>query len=173
MSQQAKTQRIRDTISRSRFVIAETNDDLRGLTHFALESFGAGDIIEVRDGRGVISAVATNRADVAIIGWRMWPVDGPTTVSYLRGSRAIPLSRLPIIVIAEREDVWNVIAAKILRVDDFIVWPMSARFLCGRVAQAILWGLSSCDPRSPRQMQLPAPHADRGIPLPANEVTVN
>lgn len=129
---------VRKVVAGSNFIVADNSGYLRSLTRFALESYGAHSILEARDGAQVVDFLRLTHADALIMAWRMWPIDGPTTVCYLRDPANSPAPDLPIIVLSNRGDVADVGAARLLGVDGFLAWPLSARALCTGVAMAMV-----------------------------------
>lgn len=147
---------VRRVVARSNFIIADNSGYLRGLMRFALEAYGAGGILEARDGAQIVDFLRLTHADALITAWRMWPIDGPTTICYLRGAPTSPNRQLPIIVLGNSDDLQGGVVAKVLGVNEFLTWPQSAHSLCTKVVAAMRQAAVAASP-----VALPAPSSSR------------
>jgi two-component system chemotaxis response regulator CheY len=100
-----------------------------------LKKIGFTDVDEAKDGREALGKLREKQYGLVISDWNMAPMTG---FELLQAIRAIPeLNRLPFIMVTAEARTQNVIAAKQVGVDNYIVKPFSAETLRAKVSAVL------------------------------------
>ena len=120
-----------------RVLLADDNPHMRAIVMTLLESFGVNQVREVRDGSEGLVVLRDWPADLAIVDYKMAPMDG---VGFTRQVRATASSRtayLPIIMMTGHSARARVLDARDAGVTEFIAKPVNAKTLLNRIYSVI------------------------------------
>jgi CheY-like chemotaxis protein len=120
-----------------RILLADDNPHMRAIVMTLLHSFGVTQVREAGDGSHALMHLQTWPADLAIVDFKMAPMDG---VEFTRQVRLGPDSRnayLPIIMMTGHSAKARVEEARDAGVTEFIVKPITAKTLLNRVSAVI------------------------------------
>ena len=118
-------------------LLADDNPHMREIVGVLLNNYGIKNIRAVQDGGAGLNALRTWQADLAIVDFKMEPVDG---VEFTRRVRNSPESRnpyLPIIMMTGHSGRARVYEARDAGVTEFVVKPVNARTLLDRIMAVI------------------------------------
>jgi len=120
-----------------RVLLVDDNWHMRSIAITLLESFGITQIRDVESGAEGIKVAQAWPADVALVDFKMEPMNG---VQFTRTIRNAPNSRnpyLPIIMMTGHSAIVRVMEARDAGVTEFIAKPLSARTLLNRLNSVI------------------------------------
>ncbi len=126
-----------DQLSALKVLVADDNVHLRAIVVSILGGVGITRVEECDDGAKALKFLRNWSPDIAIVDFRMNPVDG---VEFTRTVRNAPDStnpELPIIMLTGYADKTRVCEARDAGVTEFIVKPVTARALFDRVNAVI------------------------------------
>ena len=118
-------------------LLADDNPHMREIVVVLLNNYGIKNIRAVHDGGAGLNMLRTWQADLAIVDFKMEPVDG---VEFTRRVRNSPESRnpyLPIIMMTGHSGRARVYEARDAGVTEFVVKPVNARTLLDRIMAVI------------------------------------
>ena len=118
-------------------LLADDNPHMREIVGVLLSNFGIKNVRAVHDGRQALEILRQWQPDVAIVDFKMEPMDG---VEFTRHVRNSPDSRnpyLPIIMMTGHSARARVFEARDAGVTEFVVKPVNARTLLDRVMAVI------------------------------------
>ena len=118
-------------------LLADDNPHMREIVGVLLANFGIKNVRAVHDGRQALDILRHWQPDVAIVDFKMEPMDG---VEFTRHVRNAPESRnpyLPIIMMTGHSARARVFEARDAGVTEFVVKPVNARTLLDRVMAVI------------------------------------
>ena len=118
-------------------LLADDNPHMREIVGVLLNNFGIKNIRAVRDGGQGLEILKVWQPDLAIVDFKMEPVDG---VEFTREVRNSPNSRnpyLPIIMMTGHSARSRVYEARDSGVTEFVVKPVNARTLLDRIMAVI------------------------------------
>ena len=122
---------------RLRVLIADDNAYMRSILATILKGLGVQDIREAPDGGQALKILADWPADLAVIDYRMSPVDGLEFTKVIRTDPASPNVYLPIIMVTGYSDLNRVIGAREAGVTELIVKPVTAEAVISRIDAVI------------------------------------
>lgn len=120
-----------------RIIMADDNPHMRAIVMTLLQSYGVTQVREAGDGAEAIAVLRDWPADLAIVDFKMAPMDG---VAFTREVRKAPDSRnpyLPIIMMTGHSAKSRVEEARDAGVTEFIVKPVTAKTLLNRIYAVI------------------------------------
>jgi len=103
-----------------------------------LKSIGVTKLREVADGSAALEALNARPADLAIVDFRMLPVDGVTFTQLIRTAPDSPNPFLPIIMMTGHSERRRVAQARDAGVTEFLVKPVTPLALLTRIQSIIL-----------------------------------
>lgn len=121
-----------------RILLVDDNQHMRAIVSAVLAGVGVRHLREARDGAEALAALRDWPADVAIVDFQMFPIDG---VEFTRMVRNAPDSRnpyLPIVMMTGHSEMARVVEARDAGVTEFIVKPVTAKSLLERL-QAVIY----------------------------------
>ncbi|MBF0246598.1 MAG: response regulator [Alphaproteobacteria bacterium] len=119
------------------FLIVDDNAFMRTIIKRILRTFGAEDIQEAHDGAQALSILNSWKPDIIFADWEMQPFDGMEFTRKIRQSESPELTFVPIIMVSSYSEFWRIAEARDAGVTEFLVKPISARTLVGRVIKVI------------------------------------
>jgi len=121
-----------------RVLLADDNQHMRAIVMTVLVGVGVRHVRESRDGAEALNVLRDWPADVAIIDFQMFPVDG---VEFTRLVRTAPDSKnpyLPIVMMTGHSERSRVVEARDAGVTEFIAKPLTAKSVLERL-QAVIY----------------------------------
>ncbi len=121
-----------------RVLLVDDNQHMRAIVTTVLTGVGVKQIREVRDGAEALDALREWSADLAIVDFQMFPLDG---VEFTRMVRNAPDSRnpyLPIIMMTGHSERYRVMEARDAGVTEFVAKPLTAKSVLERI-QAVIY----------------------------------
>ena len=121
-----------------RVLIADDNAHMRAIVAAVLKSVDIQHIREARDGAEALSALRQWPTDVAIVDFRMEPVDGVEFTRLVRQSPDSVNPFLPIVMLTGYADRGRVMEARDSGVTELVVKPVTAKAVISRL-QAVIF----------------------------------
>ena len=118
-------------------LLVDANPFMRRIMGSVLRLFGATEICESADGAAAFEDAKRFVPDLVITEFAMTPVDGLELARLLRRSEATPNRYVPIIMVTAYSEVHNVVAARDVGVNEFVIKPLSGRSLMTRIEQVV------------------------------------
>lgn len=119
-----------------RFLIIEDNVNMIGLVRSILQALGAKRVYEAADAKTGLDLIPVVQPDIVICDWQMEPMSGLELVCLIRDEKsASPF--VPIIMLTAHSEIERVKEARDCGVNEFLVKPISARTLYGRISTII------------------------------------
>ena len=118
-------------------LIVDDQEFILNLVREMLRVLGAETILEARDGEEAWEVLQSNSVDLMLIDWYMKPVDGVTLVKRVRNDKKSPNPYLPIIMMSGFSERLRIIKARDSGINEFVVKPLSAKALFGRIVNVI------------------------------------
>lgn len=122
---------------RLRVLVVDDNQHMRAIIVTVLKGLGVRMITEATDGSHAMEALREYPIDVAIVDYRMDPMDGLAFTQIVRQSSDSPNPYLPIIMVTGYSDKHRVIGAREAGVTELIVKPVTAEALISRLNAVI------------------------------------
>ncbi len=119
-------------------LLADDNPNMRAIVSAMLKSVGVGRVREVDDGAAALEALKARPADMAIVDFRMLPVDGVTFTQLIRTAPDSPNPYMPIIMMTGHSEKRRVTEARDAGVTEFVAKPVNAPALLARIEAVIL-----------------------------------
>jgi len=119
-------------------LLADDNPNMRSIVFAMLKSIGVTRLREVNDGSAALEALNARPADLAIIDFKMLPVDGVTFTQRVRTAPDSPNPYLPIIMMTGHSEKRRVAQARDAGVTEFLVKPVTPLALLTRIQSVIL-----------------------------------
>lgn len=121
-----------------RVLLVDDNQHMRAIVTTVLAGVGVRHVRETRDGAEALEALRDWPADLAIVDFQMFPLDG---VEFTRLVRTAPDSRnpyLPVIMMTGHSERSRVCEARDAGVTEFVAKPLTARAVLERI-QAVIY----------------------------------
>lgn len=120
-----------------RVVLADDNAHMRSIVSAVLKSIGIKDIREARNGAEALSLLCEGPSDVAVVDFRMEPIDGVEFTRLVRTAKDSKNPYLPIIMLTGYADRTRVVEARDAGVTELIVKPVTASAVISRLNAVI------------------------------------
>jgi CheY-like chemotaxis protein len=121
-----------------RVLLVDDNQHMRAIVTTVLAGVGVRHVRETRDGAEALGVLREWPADLAIVDFQMYPLDG---VEFTRMVRNAPDSKnpyLPIIMMTGHSERSRVMDARDAGVTEFVVKPLTAKAVLDRI-QAVIY----------------------------------
>lgn len=118
-------------------LVADDNQNMRAIVVEVLKSVGVRQIRECRDGEEALKYLSDFAPDVAIVDFRMSPIDGVEFTRKVRGDESNSSQFLPIIMLTAYADRGRVMEARDAGVSELIVKPVTAKAVITRLNAVI------------------------------------
>ncbi len=121
-----------------RVLLVDDNQHMRAIVTTVLSGVGVKHVRETRDGSEALEALRDWPADLAIVDFQMFPLDG---VEFTRMVRNAPDSKnpyLPIIMMTGHSEKSRVVEARDAGVTEFVAKPLTAKAVLDRI-QAVIY----------------------------------
>lgn len=119
-------------------LLVDDNPNMRAIVSTMLKSVGVGRVREVDDGAAALAALKDRPADLAIVDFKMLPVDGVTFTHLIRTAKDSPNPYLPIIMMTGHSDKRRVTEARDAGVTEFVTKPVTPQALLIRIQAVIM-----------------------------------
>ena len=129
---------IKSRLRSLKVLIVDDNAFMRKIVRDLLSTCGLRRTLEASDGVTALDAVRSAAPDVVILDWDMPLLNGFDFVRIVRTPGVFPYSDLPIIMLSGYGERDLVIEAERLGVNEFLIKPVSANALLGRIAAVII-----------------------------------
>jgi CheY-like chemotaxis protein len=120
-----------------RVLLVDDNQHMRAIVMTVLAGVGVRHVRETRDGAEALEALRNWPADLAIVDFQMFPLDG---VEFTRMVRNAPDSKnpyLPIIMMTGHSEKSRVLEARDAGVTEFVAKPLTAKAILERMQSVI------------------------------------
>ena len=126
------------SLANLRVLVADDNQHMRAIVTAVLKGIGVQHVRETHDGGEALAALREWNADVAIVDFRMEPIDGVEFTRLVRNASDSANPFLPIIMLTGYADRVRVVEARDAGVTELVVKPMTAKALISRLQAVIL-----------------------------------
>jgi len=114
-------------------LLVDDNQHMRAIVATILKGVGIRDVREARDGAEGLQALRDWPADIAIVDFRMEPIDGVEFTRMIRNAKDSRNPYLPIIMMTGFADRPRVCEARDAGVTELVVKPVTARSVIDRI----------------------------------------
>lgn len=118
-------------------LLVDDNQHMRAIVATILKGVGIREVREARDGAEGLQALRDWPADIAIIDFRMEPIDGVEFTRMVRNSPDSKNPYLPIIMMTGFADRPRVCEARDAGVTELVVKPVTARSVIDRISAVV------------------------------------
>ncbi|MCG8441616.1 MAG: response regulator [Caulobacterales bacterium] len=118
-------------------MIIEDNAHMSSILRTILQGFGARDVVEARDAETAFEVCRDTRPDLALVDYQLGGLTGLEFTQLIRTAPDSPNQHLPIILVTAHSERSRVMEAINSGINEFVVKPVSARALYGRVRMVI------------------------------------
>ncbi len=119
-------------------LLVDDNPHMRSIVMTILKGVGVKRVREVSSGAEALTAMRDFPADLAIVDFNMAPLDGVEFTRLVRNAKDSPNAYLPIIMMTGHAERSKVEEARNAGVTEFVVKPVTARSILGRI-QAVIF----------------------------------
>ena len=119
-------------------LLADDNDHMRTIVVAMLRSIGVTNVRAVTDGSSALEALRLKPADIAIVDFKMLPLDGVSFTRMVRTAPDSPAPFLPIIMMTGHAEMSRVCEARDAGVTELLVKPVTAKTLLSRLEAVIM-----------------------------------
>jgi two-component system chemotaxis response regulator CheY len=120
-----------------RVLLVDDNQHMRAIVMTVLLGMGVSQVRETRDGSEALATLREWPADLAIVDFQMFPLDGVEFTRLVRNASDSTNQYLPIIMMTGHSERSRVMEARDAGVTEFVVKPLTAKALVDRV-QAVI-----------------------------------
>lgn len=120
-------------------LLADDNSHMREIVATMLRSIGIRHVREASDGAEALEALRQQPADIAIVDFKMLPLDGVSFTRLIRTAPDSPDPFLPIIMMTGHSDLVRVCEARDAGVTEILTKPVNAKRLLTRIETVILY----------------------------------
>lgn len=121
-----------------KILLVEDNQHMRSIVSAILKGSGIRDVREARDGAEAFDVLRQYPADIALVDFNMFPIDGVEFTKMLRNASDSSNPYLPVVMITGHSERSRVVEARDAGVNEFVVKPLTARALLNRLDSVIM-----------------------------------
>jgi CheY-like chemotaxis protein len=121
-----------------RVLLVDDNQHMRAIVLTVLHGVGVTHIKEARDGSEALELMRDWPADIAIVDFQMFPIDGVEFTRLVRNSADSANPYLPIVMMTGHSERSRVMEARDAGVTEFVAKPVTAKAVLDRV-QAVIF----------------------------------
>jgi CheY-like chemotaxis protein len=121
-----------------KILLVEDNQHMRSIVSAILGGSGIRHVREARDGAEGLDMLKQYPADIALVDFNMDPIDGVEFTHLLRNAPDSSNPYLPVVMITGHSERSRVTQARDAGVNEFVVKPLTARALLGRLDSVIM-----------------------------------
>lgn len=119
-------------------LLVDDNANMRAIVAAMLKSIGIGRLSEAEDGTQALSILREHAIDIAIVDYRMQPMDGVQFTRSIRWDEDSPNPYLPIVMMTGHSEHFRVTDARDAGVNEFVAKPVMIQTLMSRLEALIL-----------------------------------
>ncbi|HZW16425.1 MAG TPA: response regulator [Brevundimonas sp.] len=119
-------------------LLVDDNPHMRTIASAVLKSAGIRKVLEASDGGAGLQMLRQHAVDLAIVDYKMFPLDGVEFTRLVRNSPDSPNPYLPIIMMTGHSGKERVYAARDSGVTEFLVKPITAKAVLDRI-HSVIW----------------------------------
>jgi CheY-like chemotaxis protein len=119
-------------------LLVDDNPYMRRIVSAVLKGAGVKNVREVGDGSEALTQLRNWPADVAIVDFNMFPLDGVQFTKLIRNSPDSPNPFLPIIMMTGHSERSRVMEARDAGVTEFVVKPFTPKAFLGRIEAMVM-----------------------------------
>ena len=119
-------------------LLVDDNANMRSIVAAMLKSIGIGRLSEAEDGTQALRILREHSIDIAIVDFRMQPMDGVAFTRSIRWDEDSPNPYLPIIMMTGHSERSRVTEARDAGVNEFLAKPVMINALMKRLEAIIL-----------------------------------
>ncbi|WP_339915175.1 response regulator [uncultured Brevundimonas sp.] len=125
-------------LSALNILLVDDNQHMRIMVAAILKSAGCRKIREASDGAAALETLRGKPCDLVIVDFNMFPLDGVEFTRLIRNSPDSDNRYLPIIMMTGHSEKSRVVEARDAGVTEFVVKPITASSLLGRIQAVIM-----------------------------------
>jgi two-component system chemotaxis response regulator CheY len=118
-------------------LLVDDNPHMRTIASAVLKSAGIRKVIEAADGSAALEMLRHHAVDLALVDYKMFPLDGVEFTRLVRNSPDSVNPFLPIIMMTGHSGKERVYAARDAGVTEFLVKPITAKAVLDRIQSVI------------------------------------
>jgi len=118
-------------------LVVDDQEFVRSLVRQMLRVLGCTKVIDAENGEAAWEIIKVKAVDLVITDWYMSPGDGIQLTRLIRNDKLSPNPYLPIIMMSGFAERARIYGARDSGINEFIVKPLSARALFGRIQNVI------------------------------------
>ncbi|MDI1326821.1 MAG: response regulator [Brevundimonas sp.] len=126
------------SLSALKILVVDDNAHMRTITSAVLQSAGIRLVREAADGGAALEILRDYAADLVIVDFRMFPLDGVEFTRLVRNSPDTANPYLPIIMMTGHSEKSRICEARDAGVTEFVVKPITAKAILDRI-QAVIF----------------------------------
>ncbi|MBI2261073.1 MAG: response regulator [Caulobacterales bacterium] len=119
-------------------LLVDDNPHMRAIASAVLKSAGIRKVIEAADGGAALEMLRHNAVDLALVDYKMFPLDGVEFTRLVRNSPDSVNPYLPIIMMTGHSGKERVYAARDAGVTEFLAKPITAKAVLDRI-HSVIW----------------------------------
>lgn len=116
------------------FMIADANENIRGIMHGLLRGYGATNVIDAIDGEAALRDIPVRNVDVLFCDINLPKVDGFSLIKKLRADESNPARFIPVLILTSHTQQRNIERSRDSGVNIVIAKPLSAKAVYDRLA---------------------------------------
>lgn len=125
------------SLSALRILVVDDNPHMRTITAAVLQSAGIRLVREAADGAAALEILRDYPADLVIVDFKMFPLDGVEFTRLVRNSPDTANPYLPIIMMTGHSEKSRIVEARDAGVTEFVVKPITAKAILDRIQSVI------------------------------------
>ena len=126
------------SLSALKVLLVDDNAHMRTITSAVLQSAGIRLVREASDGGAALEVLRSYPIDLAIVDFKMFPLDGVEFTRLVRNSPDTANPYLPIIMMTGHSEKSRIVEARDAGVTEFVVKPITAKAILDRI-QAVIF----------------------------------
>ncbi|WP_332661156.1 response regulator [Brevundimonas sp.] len=125
------------SLSALKVLLVDDNAHMRTITSAVLDSAGIRLVREASDGAAALDILRYHPIDLAIVDFKMFPLDGVEFTRLVRNSPDTANPYLPIIMMTGHSEKSRIVEARDAGVTEFVVKPITAKAILDRIQSVI------------------------------------
>jgi len=118
-------------------LVVDDQEFIRSMVRIMLRALGCENVYDATNGEDAWEMLQSRSIDLVIADWSMSPMTGVELTHLIRNDANSPNTYLPVIMISGFADRQRIIKARDSGINEFVVKPLSANALFGRVENVI------------------------------------
>ena len=126
------------SLANLQILLVDDNPHMRKIASAVLMSAGIKKLLEANDGATALNLLREHTVDLAIVDYKMFPMDGVELTRLIRNSPDSANPYLPIIMMTGHSGKERVFEARDAGVNEFLAKPITAKGVLDRI-HAVIW----------------------------------